>query len=211
MNNAVNGLPKYTNDGRVNFQFVKDAVSRLTFVTTCVEGSTVTIVSAFFEGFHIADGTSACVNPLNYNPEIGKDVATKAAIAKAEDKLWELFGWDLHNYLKETGQLYDPAQVIKKSEHSYPPHYTALLELDENLATYNGQSITQSRHDANLTRLKDSGKKFKGHTIYHMDNGGPHYIILSTSDAAGQSYLYIAVTEPMLYQIQELCIYNTTK
>lgn len=201
--------PKFTPDGRVNYEYVQEETAKLVFEVTHVPYSTLTIVSVFYEGFHLANGTSACVNPLNYNQDTGHEIATRNAREAAVNKLWELFGWELHNYLKQVGQLVDPSQLPKKSNDSIRAGYPALLELQQALDTYNGQLISQSRHDANTLRLKDSGKKFAGHTIYFLDNGGPHYIILSTSDSAGQSYLYIAVTEPMLYQLQEMCVKET--
>lgn len=59
-------------------------------------GSTVTFAHAMLDGtFFLATGMSACVSPENYNPEIGRNIATSNAARATRDKLWELEGYRL--------------------------------------------------------------------------------------------------------------------
>lgn len=47
-------------------------------------------------GFVIVEASS-CVDPGNYNPEIGRNICRKRAV----DKVWELEGYVLQNEIKE--------------------------------------------------------------------------------------------------------------
>ena len=63
-------------------------------------GSTTTFAHAFLDGeFYLASGTSACVSPKNFDEQLGKDIAMKAAARNANDKLWELEGYLLRDKL----------------------------------------------------------------------------------------------------------------
>lgn len=64
------------------------------------EGSTLTICSVFLpNGFNLAIGTASCVAKANFNKDIGEQIALNKAMALAEDKLWELLGWELKQKL----------------------------------------------------------------------------------------------------------------
>lgn len=218
MNNPDSKYPnKFTTDGRVNFEFVNAAVKELKFETTHVPNSSLTIVSAFYDGFSVGQGTSSCVNPLNYNPEIGYEIAQKNALAAATNKLWELFGWELHKHLKETHQLFPVGTLPVKDKLDINEGYPALQELWYNIQNYVGSKLTPARHNSNLVTLKDTGKNFRGHQIYQMDNGGPSFIILAGSINTGDylstsvEFTYVNVTEPALYQLKSWEVTQTTK
>lgn len=55
---------------------------------------TTVVVLTLKNGFEVI-GSSACVDPNNYNEEIGKQYARKRAI----DKVWELEGYSLQKTL----------------------------------------------------------------------------------------------------------------
>lgn len=57
----------------------------------------VTIVSMRLPNGFVITESSACVDPLNYNKEIGVSICKK----RIEDKLWELEGYRLQCGLKE--------------------------------------------------------------------------------------------------------------
>ena len=48
------------------------------------------------EGGFTVTGESACVSPENFNAEIGRKVARDNAV----DKMWPLFGYELHTRLR---------------------------------------------------------------------------------------------------------------
>lgn len=57
---------------------------------------TTVVVLTLKNGFEVV-GTSACVDPTNYDHEIGKKYARQRAV----DKIWELEGYRLQNQLSE--------------------------------------------------------------------------------------------------------------
>lgn len=212
------GYPnKFTPDNKVNFAYVEAAVRDLTFKVTYVPESTLTLVSAFYEGFSLAVGQSACVNPLNYNPVIGEEIAQRNAITAATNKLWELFGWDLHKYLQETGQLFPTESLGSESKLEDSNRYPALSELAAAVANYTGTQYDAAAHDAKLLGLRDTGKVYNGHSIYSVIGGFHNYIILGSTkpvDSSGNDttdvnagsvavYTYITVSEPAMYQLHQ--------
>lgn len=61
-----------------------------------VPDTTTTIAVAFDkDGFSLAIGLDACVDPANFDAELGVEYACKDAAAKARAKLWELEGYKL--------------------------------------------------------------------------------------------------------------------
>lgn len=63
-------------------------------------GTTTVCQIVLQNGFTVAIGTSACVDPANFNYELGMKYAKEDALKKAEDKLWELEGYRLAMELK---------------------------------------------------------------------------------------------------------------
>ena len=61
-----------------------------------IPDTTTTIAVAFDkDGFSLGIGMSACVDPANFNAELGEQYACEDAAKKAESKLWELEGYRL--------------------------------------------------------------------------------------------------------------------
>lgn len=67
------------------------------FTTQQPGGTTSTFVHAFLDGkFELATGFAACVDPANFNAEIGENIARDKAKDLARNKLWELEGYKLY-------------------------------------------------------------------------------------------------------------------
>lgn len=60
--------------------------------------------TATLDGFSIADGFSACVDPKNFDLQIGGEIATKNCATAAYAKLWEFEGYRLSRSLNETAE-----------------------------------------------------------------------------------------------------------
>jgi len=72
-------------------------------ITTAKLGNKTTCVTAILPcGFEIV-ATSACVDPRNYNQQIGREICIK----RIEDKLWELEGYMLQTKLYLAGPIGD--------------------------------------------------------------------------------------------------------
>lgn len=54
--------------------------------------TTTTIVSAYLNGFHLADGHAYCINEENFIKEYGIKSATEKASANAKDAIWKMLG-----------------------------------------------------------------------------------------------------------------------
>ena len=66
-----------------------------------IPDTTTTIAVAFDkDGFSLGIGMSACVDPANFNEELGNQYACEDAEKKATAKLWELEGYRLAKSLK---------------------------------------------------------------------------------------------------------------
>lgn len=60
-------------------------------------GTTSTFVHAFLDGkFHLATGEAACVDPRNFDAQVGYGIARRKAEDRACVKLWELEGYRLY-------------------------------------------------------------------------------------------------------------------
>ena len=68
-----------------------------------VPDTTTTVAVAYSEdGFRLAVGASDCVDPANYDFELGKKYACERAEHDARNKLWELEGYHLFKSLQES-------------------------------------------------------------------------------------------------------------
>ncbi len=69
------------------------------------EGTTTTVCALFLpDGFNLAIGHSACVDPANFDAALGKRIAASDARRAGIDKLWELEGYVLKQKLNEAEQ-----------------------------------------------------------------------------------------------------------
>lgn len=73
-----------------------------------VPGTTTTVAAAFLpNGFCLGTAISACVDPRNFNAEIGKKIAVDKVTAVARDKLWEVEGYALKKELQAAADRAD--------------------------------------------------------------------------------------------------------
>lgn len=86
---------------KVEFTEVQTMVDSLTFKFERVGDTNVTGCWAFLpNGFQVGYGESACIDPDNFDVELGKKWAKERCVSTATNKLWELEGY----LLKVTGK-----------------------------------------------------------------------------------------------------------
>ncbi len=79
---------------RVTPEQIDAILDDCTLYVTHIPDTTTTIAVVFDkDGFSLAVGHSACVDPANFDEEKGAESACKDATAKAREKLWELEGY----------------------------------------------------------------------------------------------------------------------
>ena len=85
---------------RVTKEYIDNLFDKVEYVFGQVKENRI-MCSAYLDGFSIADGFGACVDPKNFDEEIGKKIAYKNCKLLAYDKLWELEGYRLSRSLVE--------------------------------------------------------------------------------------------------------------
>lgn len=82
---------------RVTLDQIKEMMKRVKYKFDQPEGTTSTFAHAFLDGkFFLASGYSACVSKENFDAELGLEYAQVNAEKHAQDKLWELEGYNLY-------------------------------------------------------------------------------------------------------------------
>lgn len=82
---------------RVTLDQIKEMMKRVQYVFEQPEGTTSTFAHAFLNGdFYLATGHTACISKENFDPSLGIKYAQEEAAQKAQDKLWELEGYNLY-------------------------------------------------------------------------------------------------------------------
>lgn len=82
---------------RVTLDQIKEMMTRVQYVFEQPEGTTSTFAHAFLNGdFYLATGHTACVSKENFDVSLGIKYAQEEAAQKAQDKLWELEGYNLY-------------------------------------------------------------------------------------------------------------------
>ena len=80
---------------RITLDRIKQLMAGVDYKVRVIDGTTTTHAVAMLDGFSLAVGMSACVDPANFNAELGEKYAILDAEKKAQDKLWELEGYAL--------------------------------------------------------------------------------------------------------------------
>lgn len=95
---------------RVTLDQIKEMMKRVQYVFEQPEGTTSTFAHAFLNGdFYLATGHTACVSKENFDVSLGIKYAQEEAAQKAQDKLWELEGYNLYrNPMIECGTCESP-------------------------------------------------------------------------------------------------------
>ncbi|MFH7347243.1 hypothetical protein L1A45_01180 [Acinetobacter variabilis] len=80
---------------------IAELMKRVTVHHTHGEEPTAYVrADAWLDGsFHLAAAMSKAVNPANFDRQLGVEYSTKDALAAAEEKLWELEGYNLYRNL----------------------------------------------------------------------------------------------------------------
>ena len=90
---------------------IAELMKRVTVHHTHGEEPTAYVrADAWLDGsFHLAAAMSKAVNPANFDRQLGVEYSTKDALAAAEEKLWELEGYNLYrNPMIECGTCESP-------------------------------------------------------------------------------------------------------
>lgn len=100
---------------KVEFSLIQALVATLSFKFARVGDTTVTGCWAFLpNGFQVGYGESACVDPANFDFELGKQYAKERCQQAATNKLWELEGY----LLKVTGKTSDKVNEVEPCPHA---------------------------------------------------------------------------------------------
>lgn len=153
---------------RITLDQIKAMMARVQYNFDQPEGTTSTFAHAFLDGdFYLATGHTACVSKENFDPSLGIKYAQEEAAQKAQDKLWELEGYNLYrNPMMECS-----TREIPKAElgQVLPEHPKAPSESDQGskicsgLANGSNSSFTDPNLIAQLRecirdpRIKSSG------------------------------------------------------
>jgi len=84
--------PRITND-----QITK-LMESVNYHTYVVPGTTTTVAVAMLDGFTLCQEITACVDPANFDADLGRKYAIEKAAGVARNKLWELEGYKLKFY-----------------------------------------------------------------------------------------------------------------
>jgi hypothetical protein len=91
--NCLNG-GKEMNKNKITPEHIKNIMDKSHFVVNSIFCKTTIVVCQLPNGFIIVE-SSSCVDPENYDVEIGTEICKK----RIENKLWELEGYCLQNEL----------------------------------------------------------------------------------------------------------------
>lgn len=81
-------------ENKVEFSYINSLVESLVFKFQRVDQTTVTGCWAFLpNGFQVGYGESACVDPSNFDFELGKKYAQERCVLNATNELWKLEGY----------------------------------------------------------------------------------------------------------------------
>lgn len=124
---------------RVSQEQIESLMAQLEYKTHIVDGTNTTMAIALFNGFSVATGQTACVDPENFNEELGRKYAIQNAENAARDKLWELEGWRLKMSMLDEQSIEETRQksvVFDSAIHALinNTYYTAWLAHEVNRA-----------------------------------------------------------------------------
>lgn len=107
---------------KIHPEAIQAMLAACKFEVDQAEGRTVTHVHVYDpEGYYLASGFSACVDPANFDAQIGQDYALKQALGNAEGKLWQLEGYHLKKEL-EAGRY-----ILSPEDKLHPPHVQRMI------------------------------------------------------------------------------------
>jgi hypothetical protein len=93
-----NAYKEISPENKVEYSQIQKMVASLDYKFERVGETTVTGCWAFLpNGFQVGYGDSACVDPANFDFDLGKKYAKERCLTNATNKLWELEGYLLKN------------------------------------------------------------------------------------------------------------------
>lgn len=87
-------------DKKVSYERIQHLLKTSTAHYNRLYGTTTVCQIVLQNGFTVAIGKSACVDPKNFDEVVGRQYAFEDARKIAEDKLWELEGYLLASELR---------------------------------------------------------------------------------------------------------------
>lgn len=139
-------------------------------------------------GFTV-EGSSACVDPQEFNAELGKQVARQ----NAESKVWEILGYELATLMSGTSSLLVPEVKGAMKQHSHVETYVGTKVIHATPMTrgfYNGLR--------GWTVPENEDPRDEGFMVEYTDGGAPNvpgyagYISWSPKDVFEKAYKPVA-------------------
>lgn len=105
---------------RVTKEQIDSLMNQVEYHTHIVSGTTTTIATAILplgiSKFTLAMTKSACVDPRNFNAQLGAKYAIQDCVNAARDKLWELEGYHLAKTTTTIPTNFKDRIVLEQSE-----------------------------------------------------------------------------------------------
>jgi Phage protein (N4 Gp49/phage Sf6 gene 66) family len=145
-------------------------------------------------GFTV-EGSSSCVDPLEFNAELGKQIARQ----KAEDEVWKILGYELATLLSEQSPLLVPEVKGAMKQHMHVQTYVGTKVIHATPMTrgfYNGLR--------GWTVPENEDPRDEGFMVEYTDGGAPNvsgyagYISWSPKDVFEKAYRPV-VAQPLTY------------
>lgn len=86
---------------RVTKDQIDALMERCNFDIHHIPNTTTMLVTCLLDGFSLAVGKSACVDPDNFDRALGIEIARSNAVKEARSKLWELEGYALKKTMRQ--------------------------------------------------------------------------------------------------------------
>lgn len=184
---------------RVTLEEINALMEKVDYLPYRVGDTTTVHVVAMLEGFSLAIGKTACVDPANFNMELGVKYARENAEAEARDKLWEMEGYRL-----KFGNRFGLDQIAKACHEINRAYCLALGD------------HSQAEWDAAPEWQKDSARK--GVLLHLSGDHGPeasHQSWMEEKKAEGWVYGEVkdpdAKTHPCMVPFAELPVEQQAK
>lgn len=88
---------------KVTEEMIFELQKRVTLVGGPIEGTTSTLLMAFLDGkFFLGSEVSACVDPAEFDPQTGFNIAREKLFKAVTNRLWEFEGYRLYRSLEQS-------------------------------------------------------------------------------------------------------------
>lgn len=149
---------------------IAELMKRVTVHHTHGEEPTAYVrADAWLDGsFHLAAAMSKAVNPANFDRQLGVEYSTKDALAAAEEKLWELEGYNLYrNPMMECSTRESPKFELGEILPEDPKEPSEEAKVESKLGSGSAVGYSSTFTDPNLIRelrecIRDPRIKYSG-------------------------------------------------